>query len=121
MKKIMMIALILTGAATASAKPKEKTYPNADPDKLFVLLEKAVHSKFVITFADKDAMLVSFKTGTSLRSKGMDVNASVEKLDVGGAKIVVNAQKAHGQALAWGAGDSIADDVFKLVDEELKK
>lgn len=114
----VFVAVLFLTSLAAQAKPKEKVY-DVPPAQLFGMLEKAVHSKFVITFQDKDEMLISFHTGVSLTSNGFECNASVEK-DGAKSKVLINPQKVK-QAFAWGAGDRIAEDIFKLIDKEAEE
>jgi hypothetical protein len=117
-----LLAALLTVALCASiaeTKPKSRIF-DAPPEIVFTALLKVLKERFRVDNAKPEQRYVSFHTGISLTSNGFNGTADVR--DIGGNKseVLLNLQKKM-QAFAWGAGDRIAAEIFKGIDQELSR
>lgn len=65
-------------------------------------------------------MTLSFTTGTSARTWGMDCSVLIERVTDAEARVTVRTQKKH-QLYAWNVGESIAKKYFDAIQDELSK
>jgi hypothetical protein len=91
---VTLTIILLLFSSVMYAKPKEKTF-DAPREKVFAALTKVIEKHHVITFADEKNFNVSFHTGVSASSYGMNCTASVE---ANGPKstVSINTQKTNG-------------------------
>jgi len=115
---ILIAVAVLLCSVVLSASPKE-TIIEGTPEEVFSAVLKVAQSNWVVTFADRPTGIISFNTGTSLTSNGMECSAWVQPQSDGRIQITVKTQKKNGQIIAWGVGDRIADKLFKGVIDEL--
>ena len=120
MKRMLVLSvLLLSMCQIVWASAKEQDY-TASKQAVFNAAVRVIQKDWNITFMDRETGIISFKTGTSLRSNGMECQVSVIEVSASQTKLRVGAQKTGGQLVAWGAGGSIASKVFKGVEDELK-
>jgi len=106
-----------------SAKPKEKVYNNT-PQEVFQAALRTARERHVITYVDEKNLMLTFETGTSAFSYGFNANASVEQMEDGKSKLILNVQKKNAgknASISFGAGDRMADKFFQQVEEELAR
>jgi hypothetical protein len=71
---------------------------------------------------DKKARLVVFQTGASLFSSGFNCNLRVSATKTAGESMVtLNVQKKDGASADMGAGDRMADNLFKWMQDDLNE
>jgi PEGA domain len=116
--KLVLPVLLLCMCQIVWASAKEQDY-TASKQAVFNAAVKVIQKDWNITFMDRESGIISFKTGTSVRSYGMECQVSVIEVSASQTKLRVGAQKTGGQLVAWGAGGSIASKVFKGVEDEL--
>ena len=117
-RNLVLPVLLLCVCQIVWASAKEQDY-TASKQAVFNAAVKVIQKDWNITFMDRESGIISFKTGTSLRSNGMECQVSVIEVSASQTKLRVGAQKTGGQVVAWGAGGSIASKVFKGVEDEL--
>ena len=118
-RALVAVLLFLVASSTAVAKPKEQTF-DAPRDRVFAALTKVIETHHVLTVADEKNFVISFHTGMSVTSYGMNCTASLEP-DGSKTKVIINTQKTEKQMFAYGAGDRIANNIFKWISDELAK
>lgn len=118
-RNLVLPVLLLCVCQIVWASAREQDY-TASKQAVFNAAVKVIQKDWNITFMDRESGIISFKTGTSLRSNGMECQVSVIEVSASQTKLRVGAQKTGGQLVAWGAGGSIASKVFKGVEDELK-
>ena len=123
--RFIVIALLaaLSFSTSMFAKPKEKVYNNT-AQEVFQAALRTARERHVVTFVDEKNLMLTFETGTSAFSYGFNANASVEQLEDGKSKLIVNVQKKNvgkDASLSFGAGDRMADKFFQQVGEELAR
>lgn len=105
------------------AKPKEKVFNN-NPQEVFQAALRTARERHVVTFVDEKNLMLTFETGTSGFSYGFNANASVEQMEDGKSKLIINVQKKNvgkNSSFSFGAGDRMADKFFQQVEEELAR
>jgi hypothetical protein len=115
---LVLLMFVSSMCHTVWASSKEQDY-SASKQAVFNATVKVIQKDWNITFMDRESGIISFKTGTSLRSNGMECQVSVIAVSETETKLRVGAQKTGGQWVAWGAGGSIASKIFKGVEDEL--
>jgi hypothetical protein len=117
MKSALIVAgsMLLAGNLLASLKTQEF---KGTMDQVWSACIRAAADKFSLTFSDKASGVLTFATGTSLRSNGMNASVSLKATDEGKIEVSVTPQKTK-QMFAWGAGGSIAQKYFKAIEENL--
>ena len=121
LKSAVCLLLSLLLPVPALAKPKQRAY-KAAVEQVYDAALKVIKEHHKVQFASKEERLISFRSGRSMSSWGFECNASVEATDnPSESLLVINVQKTRGQLFAWGAGDRLATDIFKWVQEELQK
>ena len=121
MRKKFMVGLVVlaTLSLAADAKPKSHTF-KAETAQVYASALRSIASHHKVQYTDEKAGIISFKTGMSMSANGLDCNASIRPGKTQGeTEMVVNVQKTSGQMFAWGAGDRLAADIFKWVQEDL--
>jgi hypothetical protein len=118
MRKLVLPVLLLSMCQIVWASAKEQDY-TASKQAVFNAAVRVIQKEWNITFMDRESGIISFKTGTSVRSYGMECQVSVIEVSASQTKLRIGAQKTGGQLVAWGAGGSIASKVFKGVEDEL--
>ena len=123
MKMKLMAGLVALAALSlaATAKPKSHTF-KAEPSQVYASALRSIASHHKVQYTDEKAGIISFKTGMSMSAVGLDCNASIRPgKGPGETEMVINVQKTGGQMFAWGAGDRLAADIFKWVQEDLNE
>jgi hypothetical protein len=123
MRKITFFALLLLLLSAVSSRawaaPKEATFEGT-PEEVFNAAVLAAQKNWTVTATDRPTMTLSFTTGTSLRTWGMDCSVVLTPVDGGKVKVIVRTQK-KAQLYAWNVGNSIADKFFAGLEQELTK
>ena len=122
MRKKLMVGLVTLAvlSVAATAKPKSHTF-KAEPAQVYASALRSIASHHKVQFTDEKAGIISFKTGMSMSAVGLDCNASIRSgKGSGETEMIINVQKT-GQMFAWGAGDRLAADIFKWVQEDLNE
>lgn len=119
-KLVAVLSAILLLAFATEAKPKSHVY-KATPEQVYASALRSIALHHKIQYTDEKSGVISFKTGLSMSAKGLDCNAIISKGKPGEAEMIINVQKTNGQVFAWGAGDRLAEDIFKWVQEDLDK
>src|ERR1039457_4999404 len=117
------MAFILMTPLLLHAKPKQRTYNNSS-DQVFQAALRTARERHVVTYVDDKHYMLTFESGTSWTSYGFNANASVEAEGDGKATLIINVQKKNvGTTMSWsmGAGDRMADEIFKQVEQELAR
>jgi hypothetical protein len=114
-----LMTIVVLVAAGAFAASKKRIF-EGDPDKIFAATLKVAKEHHVVSFIDDKHRLVTFHSGASVSSWGMEWNASVEPAGQGKSELILNPQQSKGQLVSWGAGGRAADKFFKWVEDELK-
>lgn len=117
-RKFVLPMLLLSMCQIVGASAKEQDYA-ASKQAVFNAAVKVIQKDWNINFLDRETGIISFKTGTSFRSNGMECQVSVIEVSASQTELRVGAQKTGGQVVAWGAGGSIASKIFKGVEDEL--
>jgi hypothetical protein len=118
MKRVIVCFLLLLSTAAVAAT---KTYTfEGSMEEVFDAAVKVAQTDWSVTFADRKTAMISFNTGMSLTSNGMECSAQLEPLEGGKVRISMKTQK-KAQMYAWGVGDRIADKWFKGIDAEMVK
>ncbi len=116
MKLLLCVSMLLL-APGLYAKPKSHTF-EAEPTQVYAAALRSIASHHKVQYTDEKSGTISFKTGMSMSANGLDCNASIRPgKKQGETEMVVNVQKTNGQMFAWGAGDRLAADIFKWVQE----
>jgi hypothetical protein len=120
-RAMLLLALItVLPLSLFAGAPKIKQF-DGSMDDVFTAALKAAQSNWSVTFSDRASGLVSFNTGTSFTSNGMECSATLQEMKDGKIQISLKTQKKHGQIVAWGVGDRIADKWFKAIAAQLNK
>jgi len=123
MRKRLMVGFVALAvlSVAVTAKPKSHTF-KAEPAQVYAAAVRSISSHYKIQYTDEKTGIISFKTGMSMSAVGLDCNASIRLgKGSGETEMVINVQKTGGQMLAWGAGDRLAADIFKWVQEDLNE
>lgn len=108
------------------AKPTEKTY-DATPRRLYdAALKAAASLGYSVSYTDNDSLILSFKTGMSMRSwSGQAMSASIFA-EGNGAKLLLTGGLAKkgtvvtgGQLVSWGEKGAITRRFLETVDRVL--
>ena len=97
---------------------KERIY-KVDYETMWKACMKAAAEDNVIDHQDKEAGIISFKTGMSMSSWGFRVSVNLSKVDDYKTRVKIVTQKTNSQLVAWGAGGRTAEKYFKGVDAQL--
>ena len=115
---LILASLIVFCLPAIAHSPKTATF-DGSLDEVFDAAVRTAQSDWSVTFADRKTGTISFATGTSFTSNGMECSASLQPM--GGRQVVVTlkTQKKNGQIIAWGVGDRIASKFFEGIKSEL--
>lgn len=113
----MILVSLVVSPCMVEAKQKRKTFQGT-PEQVFRAGLKAAQKHWRVTFSDKETLMFSFSTGTSLTTWGMDVGVTLKNLGSDRVEVIVGTQKKL-QLFAWGAGGRIADKFFKELERQL--
>lgn len=117
-RTLVVAILTLVFSTLLFAEPR-RAFVEGTQEEVFTAVLKVAQADWSVTFADRPTGMISFNTGTSFTSNGMECSVVVQKLAEGRAQISIKTQKKNGQVIAWGAGDRIADKLLKGVSAEL--
>jgi hypothetical protein len=117
--RILVLALLISLCSAALFAAGKQTIIEGTQKEVFTAALKAAQANWAVTFADRQAAMISFNTGTSLTSNGMECGVRFQAMDAGHVQVTVRTQKKNGQIIAWGVGDRIADKLFKALRNEL--
>jgi hypothetical protein len=117
--KTGFIVLVVVFSCAAAVAHDGKAYIfDGTPDEVFNAAVKVIQADWAVSYADRQTMTLSFTTGTSATTWGMDCSAVLEQVSPGQIKMTIKAQKKH-QLYAFGVGDRIASKLFKGMEAEL--
>ena len=118
---VLLFTLVALRTLPALARDEDKPDPlrrvyTAAPDAAFLIMGRAIASKWVITHTDKDLCLVAFEKKESLFSSGNDATATCEPAEGGGTVIRIKTRQKG--ALSLGANErGFAKDVFTEIEK----
>jgi len=115
---ILLVVFFLI--ATSAAAPKTYIF-SGTIDEAFDAAVRVIQANWSMSYADRKTATLSFNTGTSFTSNGMECSAALEQVQPGQVRMTLKTQKKNGQVIAWGVGDRIASKLFKGIDAELAK
>jgi hypothetical protein len=120
MKGRIILALVMLGMlmvpVSASAGSKNKTF-NVPADVLYESAVQTAANTEKLTSSDEGHKRFSFRTGASMSSWGLIVNAVVREQSGNSSELVLDIQNSDSrQMYSWGAGGRVADDFFKKVE-----
>lgn len=111
--------MIILLCGTALAGSKEQEFKGSIND-VWSACSKAAAEKFSLTFSDSTAHILTFATGKSMRSQGMNASVTLKETKEGKVLVTVTPQKTK-EVWSLDAGGSIAKKFFKGVAENLDK
>lgn len=112
----IIIPLLLCGTLLGSSKDQDF---KGSITEVWSACSKAAAEKFSLTFSDPTSHILTFSTGYSLRSQGMNASVTLKEVGNNTVRVTVTPQKTK-EKWSLGAGGSIADKYFKAVSENLK-
>jgi len=118
----LLFILIISSASFADDKKKGKERVYEYPlDKVYAACLKTAAEDNVIEFSDKEAGIITYKSGQSASSWGFKVSVVVSEVEGNKTKVKLTTQKTKGQLFAWGAGDRTANKFFEALEKNLKE
>ncbi len=117
MKKLAFFFALLLLAAPLSASPKRAIFTGS-ADEVFDAAVKAAQRHWSVRFSDRKTGMLTFTTGMSLTSNGMECSAVIKPLDNRSVEVTLTPHK-KAQVFAWDVGKRIADKFFAAIAEEL--
>jgi hypothetical protein len=120
MKKALYICLVLALAVPALAGDPKIGEFKASPHDVFTAAVRSAQKNWAVKFADEKSGVITFTSGISMTSNGMECSALVEPMSDGGTRVTLRTAK-KAQLYAWGVGGRIAKKFFEGIDKELAK
>ncbi len=126
--KLISLALVLLLNALPAAAQKDQIV-HAKPSDTFKAAIEVAKANYTVESVSDAARIVSFHTGHSLTSNGMNVSVTFDGVPAGCEKdstcretaVHVRVTKANNQLFAFGAGDRIAKKFFGELDKQVKE
>lgn len=115
-----VLTLFLLASAAVAHAPKTATFEGSI-DEVFDAAVKVAQANWSVSYADRKTGTLSFTTGTSLTSNGMECSAILEEVPGTQVRVTLKTQKKNGQIYAWGVGDRIASKLFNGIGDEIGK
>ncbi len=115
---VLILFLLVSGAMAHALKTA--TF-EGNIDEVFDAAVKVAQADWSVSYADRKTGTLSFTTGTSFTSNGMECSAILEEVPGTQVRVTVKTQKKNGQIYAWGVGDRIASKLFDGIGDELRK
>ena len=109
---------ILLSSHALYGSDKTATF-RGSPDQVFDAAQLSAQKYWALSFSDRSTRLLSFVTGRSFASHGMECGVSLKQREAGEVEVVLHTQKKDGQIYAFGAGDRIAKKFFEELRSEL--
>lgn len=113
----ILASLVLSSALAYGGEPKIGTFSGSRSD-VFTAAVRAAQKNWAVRFADEKQGVVTFSTGISMTSNGMECSAIIEEIEPGKTRVTMKSQK-KAQLYAWGVGGRIAKKFFAAIDAEL--
>jgi len=113
------LSLFLLVSFAVAHSPKTATFEGTI-DEVFDAAVKVAQADWSVSYADRKTGTLSFTTGTSLTSNGMECSVILEEVPGTQVRATVKTQKKNGQIYAWGVGDRIASKLFDGMGDELR-
>src|ERR1022692_813928 len=89
---IAVLALLLLGYTAVAHAPKTATFEGTI-DEVFDAAVKVAQANWSVTYADRKTDTLSFNTGTSLTSNGMECSAILEEVPGTQVRVTLKTQK----------------------------
>lgn len=117
-REFVICAALLALCIPALASPKKHDFKGT-MDQVFDAALVSAQKNWTVEFADRKAHMLTFHSGVSLTSNGMECSASFRDVKPGTVEVILHTQKKM-QVYAWGVGGRIADKFFKAIDQQLE-
>ena len=114
------VCLLIMLESPAFASDKKATF-RGSADEVFNAAQVSAQQSWAIIFSDRASRMMSFATGRSFLSRGMECAVTLHELRDGQVEVVVHTQKKNGQKFAFNAGDRIAQKFFDGIRDGLTK
>lgn len=112
---LIIVTVLLVAPAFAVSK---KAVFTGTPDEVFDAAVKAAQANWSVKFADRKTGTVTFSTGMSFTSNGMECSAVIAPNSDGRVGVTLTTQK-KAQIFAWDVGKRIADKFFAAITQQL--
>lgn len=121
MQKMLAQSALLFMLAQSLFASDKTAVVRGNTDEVFDAVATSAQRYWTVSFADRRTQMLSFVTGRSFTSKGMECSVRLRPVDKERIEIVMHTQKKGEQLFAFGVGDRIADKLFDTVKEELAR
>lgn len=120
--KLLASAVVLgTMLVIPSMASEKKATFSGSIDDVFNAAQLSAHKEWALSYSDRSTHLMSFVTGRSFASRGMECSVTLRPAAQGQVEVVVHTQKKNNQKFAFGAGDRIAKKFFAGIKDELER
>jgi hypothetical protein len=107
--------------ATADDEAWKKHTVRASPEATFDAALKVIAQHHEVKGSNKGLHIIRFHVGTTARSWGYNMTASIEPFGRDSAEITMSIERSGGPALSWGSGKKEVGKIFKWIDQELSR
>ena len=121
MKPIIPYVFLLTMLGSLAFASDKKATFRGSADEIFNAAQASAQKSWAVIFSDRASHMMSFATGRSFFSRGMECAVTLDELQDGQVEVVVHTQKKSGQKFAFNTGDRIAKKFFGGIRDVLTK